>query len=463
MYIKKMLYLVIIGMILCPMEIGSIEAPATENFETEGSSCDTDIPFVQLNTFIMDLDKLYWYDNLTGRNMVLNEIGNGSYGWPLVPWGGHFVGSHIEGVDHLYLSPYRILPIYAPHDGYFCDETSVLSDEVELYNGTEVMKNCDLAIDLGLECVFDMHHINLLKTIYDEIQTTGNYSFTEGEVIGYNQKTDYNDGFEFWYWAGTKAYGGGISINPYLTFSSEIVTKIETYFNALLPRARIGGTFPEVGMCNDRYVAINDTIWGVWIYSSGYLDPYFNPPDESSYEGRLTTFFNINFSDPEYYYRDPKNTDVNITEDVIGIFAQVGGVEIEEFNTTGNGFLREVEGDYSQGIMEIELNYYQDDWGYWYDTIYVRYSVDSINPSFIDDNLTIECFFTLAEAQAGFTANNLTYNRYVLWQDIFTPEEPTPTSPEPSTTTTKTSRGYWLVAMPFVGILFYCFKKKKIN
>ncbi|MFW9922654.1 MAG: hypothetical protein ACFFDW_05105 [Candidatus Thorarchaeota archaeon] len=448
----------IIYMMLSPTGIVLTNASATENHDSK-SSCDTNIPLVILDTFLVDLDKLYWYDNQTGRNMLLNEIGNGSYDWPLGPWGAHFTSYHVEGVDHLYFHPYRIIPIYAPHDGYFRPSGSELSnDMVILDNGTEVMRDCHIAIDLGLDCSIHIHHIDLLKTIYDEIQATGNYSFTEGEIIAYNQPNPPTNGFEIWYYAGWEIYGGGVSINPYLTFNSEIVNKITTYFNALLPRAKIAGIFPEAEMYNDQYVAINNTIWGVWEYSSGYLDSYFTGEDYYLYEGRITTLFNINFTNPEYYYRDPKNTDDNITEDVLGIFANNGGNEIEEFNATGYGFLREVEGDFTQGIMEIELNFYQDDWGYWYDTIYVRYSVESISSSFMDDNLTIECFYTLADAQAGFTTHNLTYCRYLLLQDRCQPKEPTS---ESSTTPTNSSNGYWLVAIPFVSILFYVVIKRK--
>ena len=41
---------------------------------------------VILNTFPVDLDKLFWFDNKTMQNYKLNLIGNGSYVWLLTPY-----------------------------------------------------------------------------------------------------------------------------------------------------------------------------------------------------------------------------------------------------------------------------------------------------------------------------------------------------------------------------------------
>ncbi|MHA1558082.1 MAG: hypothetical protein ACTSPM_14280 [Candidatus Heimdallarchaeota archaeon] len=457
---KKLLYVGILCLILSPMNLVGLNSANSRD-------CKAELPSVVLNTFLVDLDKLYMYDNLTMRNKLLNEIGNGSYGWPLTPYGAHFASQHIEGVDHVYFHPYRILPMFAPHDGVFDSFQSHLGNETVMQNGTEVIYDSHLSIDIGEGCYFHIGHISLLKSIYDVIQATGSYSFSEGEIIGYNHANPWgNYGFEIYYHAGGMGYGGGF-FYPLKYFSSTIQDKIEDYYNQLLPRAKIGGAFPEVAMYNDIYVAIESSVWGVWKYKSGYLDSYFEIGSFNVVEGRYTTFFNRNFTNTEYYYRDPKNPDLNITEDVLGIFGNSRGTTIiEEFNITTHGFLKTVEGDFSNGIMEVVLNSAVDDWGFANDSIYVRYNVDSNSTGFRDDILTVECFKELASAQAGFTEYNLTYARYILSSEFEDPnplptETPTPTTP---TTPTNSSNGYWII--PFTSVLVAMIiinKRKKWN
>jgi len=73
-------------------------------------------------------------------------------------------------------------------------------------NGSEVIFNCKLEINIGHECVVVFGHIALLKTIYEEIQTTGGYTFSEGEFLGYpTYYGNYLGGWIFCIFTSTKA------------------------------------------------------------------------------------------------------------------------------------------------------------------------------------------------------------------------------------------------------------------
>ena len=62
----------------------------------------TNPDYVLLETFPIDLDLLFWEDQPSEQAARLNNIGNGTWGWMLTPWGGHFISSHFEGADKWY-------------------------------------------------------------------------------------------------------------------------------------------------------------------------------------------------------------------------------------------------------------------------------------------------------------------------------------------------------------------------
>ncbi|NHJ46563.1 MAG: hypothetical protein FK733_02130 [Asgard group archaeon] len=412
-YIFSFLFLILIGN---NMIYKTNESFAFKAESITCSNCYVDDPIVELDTFPIDLDELFWADNLTMRNYVLNEIGNGSIIWMITPWGAHFISSHLEGVDHWYLNAYRLTSFVAPHDGTVSILKSNFGTNIIDQNGTQLVEDCFLVIDIGDNCFVYFGHLNLLKSIFDEIESTGSYSFTKGEVIGLTTPT--RQGVDFYYEVNERV------ICPLHVFTPELQAKIENYYNLQIPKAIVGGVFPQVDMCNNVSVAIENTVWGVWDYSSGYLDPYFDMNEWC--EGRIITFFNRNFSNPETYYRDPKDRfNKNITADVLGIFADARGDDIPVYNKTGDCFLKEVSGNFSQGIMEIIFNGFDNDWGAMNDSIFIRYNIDFGVAGFKDDILTIDYFSDLLDAQAGFTENNLTYVRYFHWWNQEHSDEPT--------------------------------------
>ncbi|NHJ38798.1 MAG: hypothetical protein FK731_02115, partial [Asgard group archaeon] len=147
----------------------TIQFKTVENYKFNVESitcpnCIVDDPIVELDTFPMDLDKLFWADNLTMRNYILNEIGNGSIIWMLTPWGAHFISSHLEGVDHWYLNTYRLTSFVAPHDGTVSIFNSNFGTNIIDQNGTQLVEDCFLVIDIGDNCYVYFGHLNLLKS-----------------------------------------------------------------------------------------------------------------------------------------------------------------------------------------------------------------------------------------------------------------------------------------------------------
>jgi len=241
---------------------------------------------VILNTFPVDLDKLFWFDNKTMQNYKLNLIGNGSYVWMLTPWGGHFVSLHIEGVDHWYcFTPYRPLEVRAPHSGYLGDLT-ISNGTIRYVNGTKVLSDTKITIYIGGLSFVGLGHVCLLKSLYDKIKANRFYRFEEGEVIGYTRpsngtvKMSDSPQVDFWYYILDE------SVCPYNYLSPELKEKVSTLFNIEYQKAKLAGVFPEANICNKLEVDIEGTIWGSWMYFNGPYNNYITGSDAADeYEG----------------------------------------------------------------------------------------------------------------------------------------------------------------------------------
>jgi len=191
---------------------------------------------VVLDTFPVDLDLLFWEDDLSIRAQYLNMIGNSSFGWMVTPWGGHYVSNHIEGADKFYLYAYRHIEVYAPADGSFMEAGGlvILNGTIDNFHGIDVITDVRLSIDIGEDCAIVFDHLDLLKSINDEINNTNSYDFVEGELIGY---TPGDNALDFVYYQGK----GFRSICPYNALSVSLQTQFANYFDMQYQRAKICG------------------------------------------------------------------------------------------------------------------------------------------------------------------------------------------------------------------------------
>ncbi|MFX0063817.1 MAG: hypothetical protein ACFFC7_16725 [Candidatus Hermodarchaeota archaeon] len=373
---------------------------------------------VELTTFPIDLDVLFWADNLTVRNERLNEIGNGSTEWMLSPWGVHFVGGHGEGLDHLYTSPSRVVEVRAPADGSL-DRIEVLNGTEFQFNGNELISEVAVYYNLDAFCRVQLRDLDLLKTIYDEIQQTGTYTFTTNELIGYTHVRSVEGepgiplGVEIFY------YYKLCPICPYLALSSELKTQYASYFALQYERARFAGVFPEPNICNEIDIGIENTVWGVWSYQTGPYDDVLGSEESWGTDLEYFTFFNRDLADPETFYRIPEGFSVpyverNLTSDVVGLYRdnQIDASETG-FNNSGFGLVKLYEGSVTDGILEIVPQLGNEWWEDSNDSIYVRFLVDQGNAGLADDILTMEYFASPSEAQAGFTDQQITCIRSI--------------------------------------------------
>ncbi|MHA1211128.1 MAG: hypothetical protein ACTSSH_01590 [Candidatus Heimdallarchaeota archaeon] len=374
---------------------------------TTSQGCDSDC--VILNSSPIDFDLLYSQDNSTLLNEILNEIGNKTGNLPISPWGGFFTGAHIEGSDKWYFNSYRQLEIFSPHEAKF-EVLSEREDSIfESVEENEVITDIDITINIGEDYRIVFGHITLLKSIYDEIKSTGKYSFTENEHIGYQADTGADFfAIDLWYLKGYE------SICPFFAFNPSIQTQVSNLYDLQYQRMILCGLYPQSNICSEISIYIDDTIWGPWEYKTGVFDEYLTEDSTGDvYPFTYQTYFNRNFTNAETYWKDHRIPYNNLTDDIIGIFGDlIASPDVPDYNKTGWSHVKLVEGNHSQGIMEL-CTFYISDWGASNTSIYAKFEIIVDPDGYLNDELKIEYFTTLNEAESGFTENYNTYIRYI--------------------------------------------------
>ncbi len=377
-------------------------------------SAESDL--VILNHFPVDMNLLFYQDNATMLNEVLEGIENIAGILPLTPFGGFFLSNHIEGADKWYFDSYRQLEVFCPHEG----TVESLDDGeggVDIVDSNEVVTDVVLNIDIGGNCEILYGHLTILKSIYDEITSSGGYSFSANEHIGYqtyNSTTGISI-LDFYY---ITEIGG---VCPYNAFNLSLQTDLSALYDLQYQSMKKSGLYPQSTICNNMDIDIASTIWGVWKYNTGPFDDYADGDlTLGLYAFDIHTFFNRQFANPETYWRDYRDQDTNLTSDIIGIFGDNSGAsDIPGYNRTYISHVKLYDGTYELGILEI-CTWDASDWSPTNTTLYVKFEVSSDLAGYIDDELIIEFFQTTSQAEGSFTDLNRTYIRY----DVL-PEEPT--------------------------------------
>jgi hypothetical protein len=368
--------------------------------------CDTD--YVILNSSPIDFDLLYCQDNSTLLNEVLNGIGNKSGMLPISPWGGFFTGSHIEGSDKWYFDSHRQLEIFCPHEAQLESVTASASSTIEIVQDNEVVTDVDFRIDIGDGFRIYIGHLTILKSIYDEIQSSGEYPFAENEHIGYQTEGGVDwYGLDFWYIRGDE------SICPFFALSPSLQTQVSSLYDLQYQRMKLCGLYPQSNICSEISIYIDDTIWGNWEYKTGPFDDYIiEGTYMHEYPFSFHTYYKRDFANPETYWKDSRFPYNNLTEDILGIFGDnIGKQAIPGYNQTGWSHVKLAEGSYSQGIMELCI-FSNSDWAVSNTSIYAKFEILIDSEGYLGDELKIEYFTTLEKSQIGFSENSSTYIRF---------------------------------------------------
>ncbi|NHJ46560.1 MAG: hypothetical protein FK733_02115 [Asgard group archaeon] len=376
-----------------------------------------DDDYVQIPYLPADLDTIFWADNLTMQKYRLNEVGNGSAMWNLRPWGGCYVGSHYEGTDKWYLSPERYFTVNTPAAGRLADY-QVRNGTKTTYNGSNLIADVCVAIDIGQKCAIRIDHLDILESLHNEFQQNNAYRFTKDQFLGFPHDwgtAGGTQGIDFYYYINYR------SVFPLPAFPEDYQQRIIDYYSAIYEKTKLAGTYPESKMYYNLDKHIPGTLWGVWLYDTGSIDACIIPTDQDASEGYFLTLLSRDFTTAETFHKNPINVTQDLPASVVGLFCDGISSGCSDYDIKGWSLIDLVDGLEGGGILNLRT-FTTGELGFNH-TLYAKFSLDEPNlDNHMDDILYIEYFDTLLEAQGDFTENKLTYRRfqheYYPWQHI---------------------------------------------
>ncbi len=355
-----------------------------------------------LDDLPIDINLLFNQDNFTMFEEMLDAIENYKDYWPIAPFGRFCLPSHIEGLDRSDFAPYgRQLEIRTPVDGIVF-EHSTWDGTIVLINGIECVLECGLTVDIGNVCRIQFAYIEIAKTLWDEMETSGNVTLNKGDLLGFTNDIGDSSIVDFSYWY------RDISIPPYYAFTPKLQGKVDVMYNFLYERAKLCGMYQQANLINEMFIHKDDEFWGSWLYKTGPFDSYIEEGVWiGSYDFGLYTFLNREFMTSETYWKNEYDENYNLTDDILGY----GGNRVSVDPIPGHlavelGHILLVEGDNTSGIIELRREYDSSASSY-----FGKFEVIVDPTDILSDELQLEFFPTLVEAQSGFTVNVSTFER----------------------------------------------------
>ena len=416
---------------------------------------------IEFTRFPVDLGELFYQRDMNNPyyNYIVNEIckNQGSVHALLTPFAFFESGEHVEGRGKWYISCWegdpqgdwwgsghpRYFEVRMPAPGtlykggvlFMGGEANILpllstnipesiimevnGNQVEVYDDSQIF------VDMGEGVILDFTHFYLLSTIVDQLLAQGKVELNEGDLVGYTgvpyaldfriQDTNNNN---------------GISVNPNFMlnlftpplgyFTPELQQEIRNYFygedtpelDSLYEAWKENGMVEFSRLDNSLNINIDGTVWGLWIYQSGFTGNAQLTEEEKqviflpSINRGIIALVNLAKTNPETFYRLRPGGEP-FPDNFVGIYADYfenneGANAYRQ--TFGDCYLLRMEGDDQTGIFLLR----DKETG---DTIkYLRYQLIENNPEDrFDDQLKLEWFDTLAEAQGGFTNNYFLY------------------------------------------------------
>ena len=433
----------------------------TSQMEMITSASKIEFTFTLIDELPISLNDLFFLDNFTRFEAMLDEIEAGTSFWPIRPSGTFFGHGHPEGLERMDFCPHKEhVEIRAPINGS-TDSYSALDGSLDYVNGVECVMDCAIGLNIGNKCSINFGHLDIPKTIFDGLESTNNLNFTKGDLIGYTSTAVGYSILDFVYY-----YDYSVVIQSTDFCTPNLLGKIEVLYNFQFERAKLNGLYPRAAMINDINIHKDDELWGNWYYKTGPFDSYLIPDKHISlYDFGVLTLLNREFTTKETYWKNSIDPSQNLTDDILGIGTNARYGSTPGFKGIGDMHIRLTEGDNSSGILELR-NFKHCDFGSTNTSIYSRFEILQNTTSLEGDELQIEFFSTLGEAQSGFTTNMSTYYRIIAPTlddvEIITPP-PTTTSPSPSPTEEGSLIIYPTILCVVIAITIIRKKKKSLD
>jgi hypothetical protein len=384
-------------------------------------------PYVRqiLNRFPVSLDRLFWMDNTTKRNMIVNSIKTGQTedSAPfIVPYPNYFHAAHSPAAFKWYLYAFRPLAISFPIDSYF-NLYQDRGNSTETINGTviKVDLHVEFAVAYSISIILD--HVCVNQSLFNAWQAAplsyvwgffGKFVHVPANAtIGYTHNStalDFyvSDTFVLNYGTATDYSGVLHEANPFFYFTQAVQDDIIAHYQTQYDAMKQSGLYVESGMNRTYDINEANSLFGTWFYHAGYfnLNSSHHTMGWYSFDGAILNILNVNKTSRDTFFKD-KGLGSNFNSSMIGVFYDAHYVAVQNYGRHGGVYAYLKQGDLTQGIICFNS---------FFDTgsssqMYIRYSLIPSGSSMYGDLLRVDYFNSLSSAQAGFTANNLTYIR----------------------------------------------------
>jgi len=420
-------------LILLPLSIGAVLwiNYFLPQLGTQDINNNTKYPYqkIFLNRFPIDLDLLYWNDNLTVQQQRLNNIKTGSaeaISNFIVPYPNFFHPSHNPAAMKWYLYALRNLPVSLPVDSYLIIHPYGNNNITSSVNGTPVLYDIHIALDLSYYIYVDLDHISVLKNISDAFFASApidifNLTTAQAVFIPSNTTFGYTENVSAMDFAIGDNYVPNFpadvnyslqNINtwkdPLGYFTSSEQSDILSHWNIEHQAMTISGLYPE-GFLNQT-VNINEinSLFGIWYYQNGplILDNSSHQLGWYSFDGSTLCILDVNRTDNTTFWKD-QNTGMLFNSSMVGVFWDGLCNPIVNYPHVGLCYMYYSEGTMNNGIIQLTpfgLNQRGQ-------PLFVKYQVGSTGSTWYNETLTLDYFNSLSAAQAGFTSNQSVYVR----------------------------------------------------
>jgi hypothetical protein len=430
---KKFVYL----LILVPILIGAgwaidyflIQKGSQNNNNNNNQNTIYPYQKILLNRFPIDLDLLYWMDNLTVQQSRLNYIKTGSAEATsnfIVPYPNFFHTAHNPACMKWYLYCSRSLPVSLPVDSYLIIHPYGNSNITSAVNETAVLYDIHIALYLSYYIYVDLDHISVLKNFSDTFFASTpinvfNYTTSQAVFIKANTTFGYTENVSAMDFAIGDTHEPNFPVesnynlqnidtwkNPLGYFTDSMQTTILAHWNIEHEAMTISGLYPEGSLNQTVNINENKTLFGIWYYANGSLILNNNSHQLGwySFDGSTLCILNVNRTDNTTFWKD-QNTGLPFNSSMVGVFWDGICNPIVNYPHVGLCYMYANEGTMSSGIAQL-TPFGLNDRG---QPLYMKYQISNTGSTWYNETLTLDYYNSLSAAQSGFTSNQSVYVR----------------------------------------------------
>ncbi len=374
----------------------------------------------KLNRFPFSLDLLFLEDNPSAQASRLAGIASGQThsGYPFIdPYPNYFHHDHYPATMKWYIYAQRYLPISLPVDCYLTVE-GVFDNNNATINSSKILKNTGITLHLNYHQRIIFEHVGLNESLYNQWFQSEASTFMYRNHAEKNVFIPANTTFGFTHdvyaldfifddikhmnYNGEVSYGLETMKNPLFAFSYEAQETILSHYALQYEQMVTSGKYIQSYLNRTYDINEANSLFGTWWYKDGpfTLNETHHEMGWYSFDGCIVNLLNINKTNNETF--------TSYSDGCIGVYADA------DYPASVNGYTRKGLRYmyYSEGDNKTQVIVQSEPFPSGSSPVFIRIELQEHSTSSLwDDELYIEYFTTLVDAQSGFTVDKFVYER----------------------------------------------------